>query len=110
MIHILNKKADFDLMLNMTATRLFGTLKNYWNCNSRTYLWYVISKSNNPNFINKISIIGFSSDKFSDSRRGLVFGEETKISEIRKEYSFISDEIEEFISYKTSIYEFQIGR
>ncbi len=110
MVHVFNKKSDFELMLNMAATRLFGTLVKYWDCNSRTYLWYVKSESHKPNFVNKITFIGYSSDTFSDSRQGLFFGEKTKVSEIRKEFSFVADKIERYMSDKKTIYEFQIGR
>lgn len=110
MVHIFNKKSDFDLMLNMAATRLFGSLIKYWNCNSRTYLWYVRSESNKSHFVSKITFIGFSSETFSDSRQGLFFGENTTISEIRKEFPFVANQIEFYMHDKKSIYEFQIGR
>jgi hypothetical protein len=109
MVHIFNKKSDFELMLNMAATRLSGTLKKYWNCNSRIYLWYIESASNNPDFVSKITFIGFSSDTFSDSRQGLFFGENTEISEIRKEFSYVANQIEKCMSNDKSIHEFQIG-
>ena len=110
MVQTFNKKSDFELMLNMAATKLFGTLKKYWDCNLRTYLWYIESASNNPNFISKITFIGFSSDTFSDSRQGLFFGENTEIAEIRKEFSCVANQIEKYISNNKSIHEFQIGR
>jgi hypothetical protein len=110
MVHIFNKKSDFDLMLNMATTRLFGSLRKYWNCNSRTYLWTVKSESNKTHFMAKITFIGFSSDTFSDSRQGLFFGENTTISDIRKVYPFVADEIEKYMHDKKSLYQFQIGR
>lgn len=110
MLHIFNKKSDFDLMLNMAATQLFGGLIKYWDCNSRTYLWYVKSESHKPHFVSKITFIGYSSEPFSDSRLGVFFGQDTTIGQIRKEYSFIADKIERYIHDKKSIYEFQIGR
>ena len=110
MVHIFNKKSDFDLMLNIATTSLFGVLRKQWNCNSRTYLYFVECKSNKAHFIKKLVFIGFSSDVFSHSREGLFFGENTKISDIRKGYNFVANEIEAYMCKRTSICEFQIGR
>lgn len=110
MIHKFNKKADFELMLNMASNHLFGTLEKVWDCNSRIYLWYIKSESFKPNFIKKLTFVGYSSDVFSHRGEGLFFGDNTTIDEIRKEYSFIADKIERYMSQRTSIYEFKIGR
>jgi hypothetical protein len=107
MIQKFNRKADFMMIMEMRANKLFGTLEKIWNCNSRTYLWYINHRSNIPSKVKCITFLGFSSDTFSDRGEGLVFSD-SNMKEIEKEYPFIARSIEAYRSNRQSLYEFKI--
>jgi len=107
MMHEFNRKKDFELFLNLQCKGLSELVK-YWNCNSRTIVFAAKSDTNDLSKVSRITFLGWSSDTFSDTRRGYVFCHQT-IKEIRKEFPHIANDIEWYISNRSTIYEFKIN-